>query len=295
LEASGTIPPVAQKAFTLEVRPKTGQLTVATQYLGECSSQFDIYAQLVATGGTGTGYTWSVAPGSTLPTGMSLQASGLLVGKPTMPGPFTIAIQVVDSASNLASREFDVEVITGGPSRPLFANSPANEIRERSVFLLDATPSMAGAKSITLRNQMIAQVNSLPPYYKFDLVAYGDQFGISAGYNTKCWGATLFATASNRAAAINWLNGPAMNPAGSTSPLAEPLGTCLSWYSGYQLKSFVAVTDGVSSSSSQILANFPTWWSVYDDCFLTAASVGGGGASFMQQLATLSGGSYIAI
>ncbi|MCF6227873.1 MAG: hypothetical protein L3J82_04280 [Planctomycetes bacterium] len=59
------------------------------------------------------------------------------------------------------------------------------------------------------------------------------------------------------------------------------------------------LTDGgpnVSGSASQILADFPQWWTKFTEADLIAICIGGSGTAqqFMQQLAAIAGGTYIA-
>ncbi len=291
----------AQATFSVEVRPKLGQLTVATQYLGECSQQFQLRTQLYAVGGTGTGYLWSVAPSSTLPNGLLLN-NGVLIGRPTLPGPHTFTLQVTDSAMTVATREYTVETISGGPWRPGFGTlASTSEIRERGVFLLDASGSMAGSKIATVRAEMIATINALPAHYRFELIAFGDQFGVAASYSSPLWGTLLPATPVNQNSAVTWINGPALNPGGGSPAYAALKNTCAT-YLPSNLKYIAFVTSGypnTSGSASQVLADFPQWWQPAGDCHLYSICVGGGGASFMQQLAALANattsGTYIAI
>jgi len=51
---------------------------------------------LVATGGSGP-RTWTLAPGSTLPSGLNLSTSGQLAGTPTAVGSFSFTVRVTDS------------------------------------------------------------------------------------------------------------------------------------------------------------------------------------------------------
>ncbi|MDR3726304.1 MAG: putative Ig domain-containing protein [Terracidiphilus sp.] len=57
---------------------------------------------LLATGGSGTGYVWSVASGSTLPAGLTLSGAGILSGTPTTAGTPSFTVSVTDSVSNPA-------------------------------------------------------------------------------------------------------------------------------------------------------------------------------------------------
>jgi hypothetical protein len=75
---------------------------------------------LAASGGTGTGYTWSVTAGS-LPTGLALSAAGVLAGTLSSSATTsTFTVQVRDSGSNTATKQFTLTVlpaltITTGP------------------------------------------------------------------------------------------------------------------------------------------------------------------------------------
>jgi Flp pilus assembly secretin CpaC len=55
--------------------------------------------QLSASGGV-TPYTWSLAAGSTLPTGLTLSPAGVISGTPTTSGSFTFTATVTDLAGN---------------------------------------------------------------------------------------------------------------------------------------------------------------------------------------------------
>ncbi|MGI8856563.1 MAG: Ig-like domain-containing protein, partial [Thermomicrobiales bacterium] len=69
--------------------------------------------QLAATGGSGTGYTFSAPPAS-LPPGLTLTAAGLLAGTPTVAGPFTFTVTATDSASNMGSQQYTVTIAPAG-------------------------------------------------------------------------------------------------------------------------------------------------------------------------------------
>jgi hypothetical protein len=71
--------------------------TLPNGYVGSVYSK-----TLLATGGSGTGYVWSVATGSTLPGGLTLSAAGVLSGTPTTTGTPSFTVSVTDSVSNPA-------------------------------------------------------------------------------------------------------------------------------------------------------------------------------------------------
>jgi hypothetical protein len=90
--------------------PAASTLTIATKTLptGYVNS---VYSQLLnATGGSGTGYSWSVTSGK-LPKGIALIAtSGLLHGTPTASSSVTLTFKVKDSAGNTASAKLVLSI-----------------------------------------------------------------------------------------------------------------------------------------------------------------------------------------
>ena len=84
----------ASQTYTLTVvqRLKIAAVTVPA---GEASRAFKL--QLAATGGK-AGYKWSLAGGTTLPAGLTLDgASGVIAGNPTGAGSFPVKVAVTDS------------------------------------------------------------------------------------------------------------------------------------------------------------------------------------------------------
>ncbi len=69
---------------------------------------------LIGTGGTPP-YSWALINNSTLPTGLSLAASGAITGTPTATGYFSIAAKVTDSASATATGNFVLNVTAAAP------------------------------------------------------------------------------------------------------------------------------------------------------------------------------------
>jgi hypothetical protein len=154
---------------------------------------------------------------------------------------------------------------------------------------------MAGSKIATVRAEVTAVISALPPHFRFDVSVFGDQFG-APNYTTRLWGTLTHATQANKGAAIAWVNGPTLNPGGGTPTYAAIKSSCAQYPVG--LRTMALLTDGMPNTgggTSQVLADFPSWWFKFDDCELIAVCVGGAGASFMQVLASLSGGTYIAI
>ncbi len=70
--------------------------------------------QFAATGGTSP-YTWTLATGSTLPAGLTLDPTGLLSGAPTVQGTFTFGVTVTDSEATPASVTQQFTLTISGP------------------------------------------------------------------------------------------------------------------------------------------------------------------------------------
>jgi len=82
----------------------SAQPTIATALLPYAISGHAYSAALIATGGSGTGYVWSLPPGSSLPFGFALSAAGILssTGSPAAPvqlDGYTFNVQVTDSVN----------------------------------------------------------------------------------------------------------------------------------------------------------------------------------------------------
>ncbi len=97
----------ANQTYTLVIKPAlavTTATTLPTGFVGTSYSQ-----QLMATGGSGTGYAWSVATGA-LPAGLTLSSGGLITGSPTAAGAFSFSAKVLDSVGNAATANFTIQV-----------------------------------------------------------------------------------------------------------------------------------------------------------------------------------------
>jgi len=83
----------------------TTSTTLPTGYAGAAYSQ-----TLAATGGSGSGYTWT---GSGLPAWLSLSTGGVLSATTPVAGTFSFAVTVTDSAKNTASATFSLTIGAG--------------------------------------------------------------------------------------------------------------------------------------------------------------------------------------
>lgn len=170
------------------------------------------------------------------------------------------------------------------------------EIQLKVAFLLDASGSMAGSNIATVRAEATGTISAMDEDFEFDCVAYGSQFPASAAYSQFMWGTLLPATEGNKAAAISWINGSSLNPGGGTPTYACLQRSCDIYPA--DLEQMFLLTDGepnVSGSAAQILADFPDWWSKFEDCEFVAICIGGGAGAhdFMLNLAAIAGGTYV--
>lgn len=98
------------RAYTLVVQP-IGAIVISPPTLPN-GTILSAYSQTIsATGGTGTGYQFTVIAGS-LPTGLTLDAtSGVLSGTPTARGSFAFTVQVTDSGSHTATQAYAITIV----------------------------------------------------------------------------------------------------------------------------------------------------------------------------------------
>jgi arabinan endo-1,5-alpha-L-arabinosidase len=121
-------------------------------------------ATLTATGGTGSGYAWSVSAG-TLPGGMALAGTGILSGTPAAAGTFNFTAAVTDSSQASATASLSLVIAAAGPlTNYEFTGdtSPVHDpsiIRQNStyyVFSTDASSSQGGFIPIRCSTDKIA-------------------------------------------------------------------------------------------------------------------------------------------
>src|SRR5262249_17448865 len=102
--ANGT----ASKGFTLFVA--TAALSIATTSpLPDGTLGVPYTTSLQATGGTGAGYTFSVASGQ-LPTGLLLGTTGTITGTPTVAGTQTFLAQLADNGGGLITKPLSITI-----------------------------------------------------------------------------------------------------------------------------------------------------------------------------------------
>jgi hypothetical protein len=104
----------ATGSFTIQITGAPLTITTSSLPAGTVGTPYPT-TTLTATGGTSP-YTWSVAPGSALPSGLTISSAGVISGTPTASGTFTVTLQVNDSAQATATRSYSITVAAAVPS-----------------------------------------------------------------------------------------------------------------------------------------------------------------------------------
>ncbi len=121
-QATDSVGNIANEAFSINVLPGVS-VAPATLPVGYQPRAY-IAPALLATGGSGTGYTWAVTSGGSSLTalGLSLNSStGVISGASPLPGAATFTVQATDSLGNTGSQTFSLTVeatlaITSAPT-----------------------------------------------------------------------------------------------------------------------------------------------------------------------------------
>jgi hypothetical protein len=127
------------QAFSLNVIAGPTITTATTLPQGEINATYSPVT-LAASGGTGTGYTWSLASNSSLPAGLLLSSAGVISGTPTASGPFSFTVQVTDSAGGVGTQAFSVTIQTG----PTITNAPTLPNGTQNVTYMSVTLTATG-------------------------------------------------------------------------------------------------------------------------------------------------------
>ncbi len=116
---------IGGESVTFNATGEVGLLRVATTALARARATLAYNEALMASGGTGTGYMWSVVGGN-LPAGLNVSTSGDVSGSPTTPGAFTATFQVQDGAGATATRALTINVCDAPLSMAIGAVSVAD-------------------------------------------------------------------------------------------------------------------------------------------------------------------------
>ncbi|HET9099526.1 MAG TPA: putative Ig domain-containing protein, partial [Acidobacteriaceae bacterium] len=102
----------ATQTLSLKVTYPQLAITAATLPTGYVGSVYTA-TTLMASGGSGTGYSFALQNGSSLPAGLALSTAGKITGTPTTAGTSTFTVVVTDSASNSATLAMSIVVKPG--------------------------------------------------------------------------------------------------------------------------------------------------------------------------------------
>ena len=113
-------------------------LTVTTTSLAGGTITVSYSATLLATGGTGTGYAWTVSAGA-LPGGLTLASGGILAGTPTATGTFSFTVQVTDSSGTTATASLSIVIAAVGPLTNYEFTGDTSPVHDPSIIRQDST------------------------------------------------------------------------------------------------------------------------------------------------------------
>lgn len=292
LQVEDSATTTAPQSYTLQVHSPTGPLLITTNPPSLWSTRRSSMMSLEATGGSGSGYVFSLATGSAVPPGMTFSASGSpsVSGQPTQAGSYTFTIEVTDSAQNTAQRTYTAVVDD-------YVRCFGIPLRKKVVFLLDASGSMGGTRVDSMRAEVVSAIDQMDSSYELDCVAFGSQFPAVEDYSVFMWAQLLTANSGNKSAAIDWVNGPTTNPGGGT-PTYPCVKAAADWYPP-ELGSMILITDSApntAGSALQLLADAPTWWTKFQDCRMecVALSPYASVLEYIHALSSVLGGGYVA-
>ncbi len=110
-----------QESITVSASASTLNINAGALASGKTGTGYS--ATLSATGGT-PGYTWSVISGS-LPAGLTLSASGVILGTPTASGIFSFTVGVQDSGSPVDTASVQESITVSSPGSTLSITAAA--------------------------------------------------------------------------------------------------------------------------------------------------------------------------
>ncbi|MGB8010614.1 MAG: family 43 glycosylhydrolase [Terriglobales bacterium] len=139
-------------------------LAVTTTSLPGGTVTVSYSATLAATGGTGTGYSWTVSGGA-LPGGLTLASGGTLAGTPTAAGTFNFTVEVTDSSGTPATAGLSLVISAVGPLTNYEFTGDTSPVHDPSiirqgttyyVFSTDASSNQGGFIPIRCSTDKIA-------------------------------------------------------------------------------------------------------------------------------------------
>jgi hypothetical protein len=198
--------------------------SITTSSLSQATRLRPYSATIGASGGTGSGYAFSVTGGS-LPAGMALASNGTISGTPTSAGIFNFTVQVADSNNNTATSSLSLQV------NNIVSVAPAGAITNTTVGRpVSATINATGGTApITW-----SSTGSLPAGLTFSN-------GTVSGTPTAAgaWSITITATDANGSSASVNL-GQTVNPLPTLNFESSPISV------GAAISRSISVTGGTS-------------------------------------------------
>lgn len=138
--------------FTAEFRATASHLalTIATDSLPQGRATLEYSEALAAQGGSGSGYSWSLADGAAIPPGLALSEDGALHGTPEEAGDFEFGVRVVDSEGGEATATLGMKVCDGPLGLALgdVRVATANDMRGCGLFI--RAPASSAYYRVTL-------------------------------------------------------------------------------------------------------------------------------------------------
>jgi arabinan endo-1,5-alpha-L-arabinosidase len=112
------------------------KVTAASLPAGTITESYS--STLTATGGTGTGYAWTISAGA-LPGGLTLASGGILAGTPTAAGTFNFTVEVTDSSGATATGSLGVVIATAGPLTNYEFTGDTSPVHDPSIIRQNST------------------------------------------------------------------------------------------------------------------------------------------------------------
>jgi hypothetical protein len=142
VQVTDSIGATSSQAFSMTVHDPLSMVT--TNLPG--GSMFTPYSQtIIATGGIGPAYTWTI-PSGNLPPGLTFAGTGLtctIQGAPSQSGFYVFVAQIEDSVGNTASLQYGINILLVGPLTIVTTTLPSGNQGNPYSAQLDATGGTA--------------------------------------------------------------------------------------------------------------------------------------------------------